>query len=290
MNKLSVEQRVRVLSALVDGNSIRATSRMTGAAKGTILKLLVEIGTACLAFHDERVRNLACKRIQVDEIWSFCYGKERNVAPERQGILGFGDVWTWTALDADTKLMPAFFVGDRTGKSARLFVGDLASRIANRIQLTSDGLRCYLTAVEDVFGWGGVDYAVLDKIYASPIEYERRYSPAICTAAIKKPIMGRPNSDHISTSHVERSNLTMRMSVRRFTRLTNAFSKKLENHKHAVALFTMHYNFCRAHMTLTKARGGIHTTPAMAAGLTDHVWTLVEIVALLPDSVAARAA
>lgn len=290
MNKLSVEQRVRVLAALVDGNSIRATSRMTGAAKGTILKLLVEIGTVCLAFQNERVRNLTCKRIQVDEIWSFCYGKERNVSPERRGILGFGDVWTWTALDADTKLMPCFFVGDRSGKSARLFLGDLESRLAHRVQLTSDGFRSYLIAVEDVFGWGGVDYAMLDKIYSRPSDFETRYSPAVCVAAIKKPIMGRPDSDHISTSHVERSNLTMRMSVRRFTRLTNAFSKKLENHKHAVALYATHYNWSRPHMTLTKANGGVHKTLAMAAGLTDHVWTLAEVVALLPEESQSSAA
>lgn len=289
MSKLSVEQRVRVLSALVDGNSIRATSRITGAAKGTILKLLVEIGTACASFHDERVRNLTCKRIQVDEIWSFCYGKERNISPERQGQVGFGDVWTWTALDADTKLMPCFFVGDRSGKSARVFLRDLESRLANRVQLTSDGHRSYLIAVEDVFGWGGVDYAMLDKIYSADMEHERRYSPPVCVAAVKRPIMGRPDSDHISTSYVERSNLTMRMSMRRFARLTNAFSKKLENHKHAVALYSTHYNWCRPHMTLTKANGGVHKTPAMAAGLTDHVWTLVELVALLPEESQAAA-
>jgi len=283
MNRLSVEQRVRVLSALVDGNSIRATCRMTGAAKNTVVHLLEDIGAACLDYQRKTLVNLPCKRIECDEIWSFVGMKERQVEPSLRGRVDLGDIWTWTAICADTKLVPCFHVGKRSGADARALLCDLQSRLANRVQLTTDGLRAYLIAVEDAFGWGGVDYAMLDKIYG-PSPDERRYSPPVCVGAVKKPIMGRPDSDKISTSYAERCNLTMRMGIRRFTRLTNAFSKKIENHKHAVALHFMHYNFCRPHMTLTKANRGIHRTPAMAAGVTDHVWKLEEIVALLPDS------
>lgn len=286
MNRLSVEQRVRVLAALVDGNSIRATVRMTGAAKGTILKLLAEIGTACAEYQHVTLVNLPCKQVQVDEIWAFVGCKNTNTPKAKRSKGERGDVWTWTAIDADTKLIPAWHVGNRDADSAAPFIANLQSRLANRVQLTSDGHHAYLKAVESSFGWFGVDYAMLVKIYGPSVEgtrYSRRYSPPVCLGATKEVIMGNPDTSRISTSYVERANLTMRMSMRRFTRLTNAFSKKLENHKHAVALFTMHYNFCRSHMTLAKANGGIHTTPAMAAGVATHVWTLAEIVALLPD-------
>jgi IS1 family transposase len=282
MNRLSVEQRVRVIAALVDGVSIRATCRMTGVAKNTVVHLLEDVGAACLAYQQKALVNLPCKRVQCDEIWSFIGMKaSRTNAVKR--AKGMGDIWTWTALDADTKLVPAFFVGDRSGKSARAFLGDLESRLANRVQLTTDGFRSYLFAVEDVFGWNGVDYAMLDKIYGAPIESERRYSPAVVIGTEVRQVMGNPDSKHISTSYVERSNLTMRMGMRRFTRLTNAFSKKIENHAFAVSLHFMYYNFCRSHTTLTKANKGVLKTPAMAAGVSDHVWKIEEIVALLAE-------
>lgn len=284
MNKMSIGRRVAVISALVEGTSIRATCRMTGAAKNTVVKLLEELGAACLAYQQEHLVDLPCKRLQCDEIWSFVGMKEKQLDPALRGKVDLGDVWTWTALDADTKLVPCFHVGKRTGRDARSFMTDLAGRLANRVQLTTDGLKIYLTAVEDAFGWNGVDYAMLEKIYGpSPDGPQRRYSPAECIGAIKNPIMGNPDSDHISTSHAERGNLTMRMGMRRFTRLTNAFSKKIENHRHAVALHFMHYNYCRPHMTLTRAARGIYRTPAMAAGLTDHVWKVEELIALLPN-------
>ena len=288
MNRLSVEQRVRVLAALVDGNSIRATVRMTGAAKGTILKLLAEVGTACAEYQNETLVHLNCQRLQVDEIWAFVGCKNTNTPKEHRSKGERGDVWTWTAVDAETKLIPSWHVGSRDADSAYAFISDLQGRLAHRVQLTSDGHHAYLKAVEAAFGWSGVDFARLIKIYGPSVEgsaYSRRYSPPVCIGATKEVIMGNPDSDHISTSYVERANLTMRMGMRRFTRLTNAFSKKVENHRHAVALFTMHYNFCRSHMTLTKAKGGIHTTPAMAAGVADHMWTLAEIVQLLAPSV-----
>lgn len=283
MNRLSVEQRVRVLAALTEGNSIRATVRMTGAAKGTILKLLAEIGPACLAYQQQTLVNLNCARIEVDEIWAFVGCKER-VAQKNRREPGVGDAWTWTAICADTKLIPCFYVGDRDARAATHFLSDLRSRMSARIQLTSDGHHVYIKAVERTFGWDGVDYAQLVKIYGPAPEGERRYSPPVCVGATKKHIMGNPKMSNVSTSYVERSNLTLRMQQRRFTRLTNAFSKKLDNHRHAVALFTMHYNFCRPHMTLTRANGGIHQTPAMAAGLADRVWALADLVALLGDS------
>lgn len=285
MNKLSVEQRVRVLSALVDGNSIRATTRITGVAKNTIVHLLEDVGAACLAYQQKTLVNLPCKKIQCDEIWAFVGMKERQVDPALRGRVDYGDVWTWTAICADTKLIPCFHVGKRSGKDARVILADLAARLANRVQLTTDGHRAYMTAVEDAFGWGGVDYAMLDKIYGRAADGVQRYSPPTIQAAIKRPMMGRPDDKHISTSYAERANLTMRMGMRRFTRLTNAFSKKIENHKHAVALFTMHYNFCRSHQTLTRDNGGVHVTPAMAAKITDHRWTLEEVVALLLDQI-----
>jgi IS1 family transposase len=274
MNKLTQAKRVQIISALVEGNSIRATCRMTGAAKGTVLKLVVDLGKACAAYQDRTLRNLTCKKIQCDEIWSFCYAKEKNVSEEMKGKLGFGDVWTWTAIDADTKLIAAYLVGGRSGSYARKFIDDLAARLAHRVQLTTDGHKAYLSAVEHAFG-SEVDYAMLDKIYsAPPREGQTRYSPAVCCGARKLKVKGNPDIAHVSTSFVERQNLTMRMSMRRMSRLTNGFSKKMENQAHAVALHFMHYNFARIHQTL-------RVTPAMEAGVSDHVWSLEEIAGLL---------
>lgn len=280
MYQLSLDQRARIIGAICEGNSVRATCRLTGAAKGTVLRLLAEVGSACRRFHDETVRDVRAARVQCDEIWSFVGAKARNVKPERIGEAG--DAWTWLGLDADTKLAIAYAVGGRDAGTAHEFVTDLASRLANRVQLTTDGYKVYLMAVEEAFGWNGVDYAMLVKVYGQPIGEEHRYSPPVCTGAIKQWVTGRPAERHVSTSYVERSNLTMRMQMRRFTRLTNAFSKKLENHRHAVALYFMHYNFCRPHQTLTKQANGIHRTPAMAAGLTHRVWTVMDLLLLLP--------
>ena len=275
MNRLSHEQRVRVVAALVEGNSIRATCRMTDTAKGTVIRLLADIGRACAEYQDKALRNLPCRRIQCDEIWSFCYAKQKNVPADKQGKFGYGDVWTWTALCADTKLVPSWQIGGRDAGSAYAFAEDLAGRLAqNRVQLTTDGHRVYLEAVESAFG-ANIDYAMLVKLYgADREESEARYTPAECISCRPIPISGRPDPRHISTSFVERQNLTMRMQMRRFTRLTNAFSKKVENLAHAVALHFMHYNFCRIHQTL-------RVTPAMEAGVADHVWELEEIVGLL---------
>lgn len=274
MNKLTTEQRVRVVSCLVEGSSIRATVRMTGVAKNTVAKLLVELGAACSAYQDRVFRNLKCKRLQCDEIWAFCGAKEKNATTEQKRN-GWGDIWTWTALDSETKLVPCWLVGDRTMPTAYHFMQDLAGRLANRIQLTTDGYRAYAVAVENAFG-SEVDYAQLHKIYSNPNPRgaEARYSPAKCMGAKKAIVSGMPEYRHVSTSHTERQNLTMRMSMRRFTRLTNAFSKKVENHECAVALYFMHYNFCRIHQTL-------RVTPAMEAGVSSHVWELEEIVGLL---------
>ena len=271
MNKLSIEKRIQVVSCLVEGNSIRSTVRMTGVAKNTIVKLLAEIGEACSNYQDKVLRNLPCKNIQCDEIWSFCYAKEKNVPKDKRGKFGYGDVWTWTAICADTKLVPSWFIGSRDTATAKAFINDLASRLAHRIQLTTDGHRPYLVAVEDAFA-GDIDYAMLHKLYESSQE-EARYSPAKCNGAEKKLITGAPDPKKVSTSYAERQNLTMRMGMRRFTRLTNAFSKKVENLAHAVSLHFMYYNFCRIHQTL-------RVTPAMEAGITDHVWTLEEILKL----------
>lgn len=250
MNKLSTEQRTRVVSALVEGNSIRATVRMTGVAKNTVTKLLAELGHVCEAYQDRTLRNLPCKRLQVDEIWAFCQSKQKNVAPEHVGEFGYGDVWTFTAIDADTKLVPTWLVGERTIWFTTAFMRDLAGRLANRVQLTTDGHKPYLEAVEEVSG-GGIDYSMLIKYYGSQdLEGQRRYSPAICAGTEERTIMGQPDPSHVSTSYVERQNLTMRMGMRRFTRLTNAFSKKFENLESAVALHFMYYNFARKHQTL----------------------------------------
>jgi IS1 family transposase len=274
MNQLTMEQRVRVVSALVEGNSIRGTVRMTGVAKNTISKLLIELGLACTAYQDKTLRNLTCSRIQCDEIWSFVGAKAKNVRKEMQDTFGHGDVWTWTAIDADTKLVPCWMVADRGYDSATMFIADLASRLSNRVQLTTDGHKAYLNAVEDAFGMD-IDFAQLIKVYGNEGKPgAERYSPAACTGTREVGIEGNPDPRHISTSFVERQNLTMRMSMRRFTRLTNAFSKKVTNHAAAVALHFMHYNFARIHQTL-------RITPAMAAGVADHVWELEEIVELL---------
>jgi IS1 family transposase len=279
MNKLTKDERVRVIAALVEGNSIRATVRMTGIAKNTVVKLLADIGKACEEYHDRIMVNLPCKRVQVDEIWSFCYAKQKNVPAEHQGEFGYGDVWTWVAIDADTKLVPSWLVGLRDAEWANAFMLDVAARLKHRIQLTSDGLKAYLNAVEEAFG-GEIDYATLVKLYGSekretqePIT-AHKYSPDHVTGCQLTVIQGNPDTRHISTSYVERQNLTMRMQMRRFTRLTNGFSKKVENLDYAVALHFMHYNFCRIHQTL-------RVTPAMAAGVSDHVWELDELVDLI---------
>jgi IS1 family transposase len=247
---------------------------MTGAAKGTVIKLLADVGAACKAYHDKHVRDVTSKRVQCDEIWSFCYAKEKNVPADLRGVLGFGDVWTWTALCQDTKMILSYNIGSRDALDALHLMDDLRSRLANRVQLTTDGHRAYLVAVHETFG-ADIDYAMLHKIYAEPKGKgnERRYSPAHCCGSEKRPIIGNPDMAEVSTSHVERQNLTMRMGMRRFTRLTNAFSKKLDNLGHAVALHFMYYNFARIHQSL-------RVTPAMEAGLSDHVWTLEEIARL----------
>jgi IS1 family transposase len=273
MNQLTNEKRSQVVAALVEGNSIRSTVRMIGVAKGTVLKLLVELGRACQDFHNRTVLNVHSKRIQCDEIWCFVYAKERNLPEAMRGLPGVGDVWTWTALDADSKLVVSWLVGERDAGYATEFINDVSSRLATRVQLTTDGLRAYLEAVEGAFG-ADVDYAQLVKLYGEAPDAEKRYSPAQCVGCDRKLIEGNPDPRHVSTSFVERANLTMRMSMRRFTRLTNAFSKKVENLEAAVALHFVWYNFGRIHQTL-------RVTPAMEAGLTDHVWSLEEVVALL---------
>lgn len=273
MNKLNTATRAQILHCLVEGNSIRATVRLTGASKNTVTKLLCDAGRACSAYQDKTLRNLKCKRIQCDEIWSFVGAKEKNASAEKKRD-GWGDIWTWTALCPDTKLIPCWFVGERDASAAYHFINDLSERLASRIQLTTDGHRPYVQAVEDAFG-SDIDYAMLIKIYGNaPEGAEVRYSPAQCMGARKAVVSGRPEFKHVSTSHTERQNLTMRMSMRRFTRLTNGFSKKVENHEHALALYFMFYNFARIHQTL-------RVTPAMEAGISDHVWSLEEIVALL---------
>lgn len=283
MNQLSTAKRAAVVAALVEGNSVRATERMTGVSKPTILKLLVDLGTACAAFHNAHVRNLSAQRIQCDEIWQFVGAKQKN-ATEEQKAQGWGDVWTWTAIDADTKLIASWFVGGRDPMSAWWFMRDLCSRLATRVQLTTDGHHAYFKAVESAFE-SEVDYAQLVKMYGGPTDAAARsvrYSPSKFIGARREVIRGNPDPKHISTSYVERQNLSMRMGMRRFTRLTNGFSKKVENHGHAVALYFLHYNFARIHTTLK-------ITPAMAAGLADHVWSLEEVIGLL-DRTATQAA
>ena len=278
MNILSLEEKTKVISALVEGNSIRATCRMTGNAKGTVTRLLESVGKACADYQDKTLRNLPCKNIQCDEIWSFCYAKAKNVPEEHKGERGFGDVWTWTAIDADTKLVPSWHVGSRDAVDGMFFIKDLKSRLANRVQLTTDGHKVYLNAVENAFG-GDVDYAMLIKVYGEKPETEKHYSPAECVATEKHRISGKPDASKISTSYVERQNLTMRMNMRRFTRLTNAFSKKIENLEFAISLHFMYYNFCRPHQSLNREKN-LYKTPAMAAGVTNHQWKIEDIIKL----------
>jgi IS1 family transposase len=273
MNKLTRQARAQILHLLCEGQAIRAITRLTGCSKNTVAKLLVSAGHACAAYQDKTLRNLPCKRVQMDEIWSFVYAKAGNVAKATAAPATAGDVWTWTAICADTKLIVSWLLGARDTEAALSFVGDLRDRLANRVQLTSDGHRPYLTAVDAVFG-DDVDYAMLVKIYGADPQAEKRYSPAKCIGAEKHPKIGNPDQKHISTSYAERSNLTMRMHMRRFTRLTNAFSKKVENHAAAIALHTMYYNFVRIHQTL-------RVTPAMAAGVTDKLWEVTDIVEML---------
>jgi IS1 family transposase len=274
MNKLSTEDRARILHLLCEGQSIRAVTRLTGASKNTVTKLLIDAGKACWAYHDANVRNVKAKRVQVDEIWSFTYAKQKNVATAKAAPANAGDTWTWTAIEADTKMIVSYFVGGRDGECAMWFIDDLRARLANRVQLTSDGHKAYLEAVEAAFG-ADIDYAQLVKIYGSaPESAKGRYSPAECTGARKEKIEGNPDPAHVSTSYVERNNLTMRMHMRRFTRLTNAFSKKVENHSYAVALHMMYYNFVRVHSKL-------RMSPAMAAGVARRLWEVADIVALV---------
>ena len=274
MNKLPRSTRTQILHMLVEGSSMRSISRITGVSINTVTKLLVDAGKACAEYHDKQVREVPARRIQADEIWSFCYAKEKNAPYAEKPIDKAGDVWTWTGINADSKLIVSWLVGGRDGSYALELMDDLRSRLTDRVQLTTDGHKAYLEAVEGAFG-GNVDYAQLIKIYGSPpVEDARRYSLAHCTSAERNIIVGNPVDAHISTSHVERHNLTMRMSMRRFTRLTNAFSKKIENHCHALALYFTYYNFCRVHKTLKQ-------TPAQAAGLTEQGHTMDWIIDLI---------
>jgi IS1 family transposase len=273
MNKLTRDERVRVISALVEGNSIRSTVRMTGIAKNTIVKLLAEIGSVCAEYQDKSIRNLNSKKVQCDEIWSFCYSKQANVPEDKEGQFGYGDVWTWTAIDPESKLVISWLVGLRSADWAKVFMADVAKRLANKVQLTTDGHKAYLEAVEQAFG-AQVDYAMLIKLYGKEQAGESRYSPPKCIGCRRESIIGKPKRESVSTSIVERQNLTMRMGMRRFTRLTNGFSKKVQNLEYAVALHFMFYNFCRIHQTL-------RVSPAMAAGVTAHLWEIGDIVALL---------
>lgn len=272
MNQLDTTRRVQVVKCLCEGVSIRGTVRLTSVAKNTIVKLLAEIGSACAEYHDKNVRGLRVRRLQCDEIWSFVGAKQKNASPEKKEE-GWGDVWTWTAIDADTKLCVSYLVGGRSAGWANDFMQDCAARIVGRPQITTDAHKPYMKAVEEAFG-GDADYAILHKVYGASNEPETRYSPAKCIGCDMKTVSGVPDPAHVSTSYVERQNLTMRMSMRRFTRLTNAFSKKIDNHAAAISLYFMYYNFCRIHQTL-------RVTPAMEAKLTDHVWSIEELVSLL---------
>ena len=283
MNRLSRTQRAQILTMLVEGVSMRSASRMVesvtrggreiGTSINTVTKLLEDAGEAAAAFHDEHVRNVRSEHVQMDEIWAFVYAKQRNVETARKAPEGAGDAWTWTAIDADTKLIISWRIGLRNSENGNAFLQDLGSRLANRTQLTSDGLFVYPDAVEQVFG-ADVDFAQLVKLYANTSDGQRRYSSGECIGAVKRPVTGRPDPKHISTSYVERQNLNVRMGVRRFTRLTNAFSKKLANHAYHVALYTWYYNFARIHSSL-------RVTPAMAAGLTDTLYKMDDLVGLI---------
>jgi IS1 family transposase/lambda repressor-like predicted transcriptional regulator len=283
MNRLPIEKRAQIIGMLVEGMSMRAASRLAGVSINTITKLLSDVGAACSEYQDKTLRNLTITQVQCDEIWAFIGAKQKNVPADADPTLGLGDCYTYTAIDPITKLMPCYMLGYRTTESAEHFMADLASRLANRVQLTTDGMNGYPGAVAKAFG-NNVDYAVLNKTYEGglpAVEAKRRYSPAVCTGATKHALCGSPEMRDVSTSHVERANLTMRMGMRRFTRLTNAFSKKIEMHMHAVSLHFLHYNFARVHKTLK-------VTPAMQAGIADHVWTLEEIAALAAEPVAKK--
>jgi IS1 family transposase len=275
MNKLPLAKRVQILSMLCEGSSMRSISRVADVSINTVSKLLVEAGEACFVIHDELVRNVKSERVQCDEIWSFCYAKDRTVKSGKPMPADAGDVWTWTAIDADTKLILSYFVGDRSGQSAIAFMDDLAKRLAGRVQLTTDTHRSYLDAIEGAFG-GDIDYGQLVKIFGPAIGGVGRYSPPQCLGTRKRRVEGNPDAAHISTSYVERQNLSMRMSMRRFTRLTNAFSKKLDNHAAALALYFVFYNFCRIHSTL-------RVTPAMAANVTHRLWSMEDVVAKIDE-------
>jgi IS1 family transposase len=273
MNRLTKEERARIIHLLCEGNSIRAVTRLTGISKTTITKLVVDAGTAAAWYQDRVFQSLSCKRLQIDEIWGFVGAKARNASPEAKAAGAAGDVWLWLATDADTKLVPCWHVGNRNAEAANEFIDDLASRLANRVQITTDGHAPYLEAIDTAFG-GEVDYAMLVKLYGASPEGQRRYSPPVCTGAIKRRIQGNPDMAHASTSFAERNNLNVRMHSRRMTRLTNAFSKKMENHAHAMALHFLYYNFVRIHKTLK-------VTPAMAAGVTDRLWEIGDVIDVL---------
>lgn len=279
MNKLPLKTRVQILTMLCEGSSMRSISRVCDVSINTVSKLLVDAGKFCADLHDREVRNVKAQKIQCDEIWSFVGAKAKNVPSMKQPVDGAGDVWTWTALDSESKLIVSWLVGGRDGEYALAFMDDVKDRLANRLQLTTDGHKAYLEAVEEAFG-ADVDYAMLVKMYGEPegrkVSSERRYSPAVCTGARKTKIEGNPDAAFVSTSHVERANLTMRMANRRFTRLTNAFSKKFENHVHMVAIYTVWYNFIKVHKTL-------RMTPAMAAGVSDKLWSMYDLVAIMDD-------
>lgn len=276
MNRLPLEKRTQITGLLVEGNSLRATSRLAGVSINTVTKLLVDLGSACQEYHDTHVLNVTSKRVQCDEIWSFIYGKDKNLPEKLRGKYGVWSIWTWVGLDADTKLAVSWLVGNRDADYAKTFIADVARRLKNLVQLTTDSLNVYLEAVDEAFG-ADIDHAQLVKLFGPSLEGEHRYSPARCNGTKKQAVTGNSNSKHISTSYVERQNLTMRMGMRRFTQLTNAFSKKVENHGHAIALHFMYYNWVRIHKTL-------RVTPAMAAGLTQRLWKLEDLPRLLDDS------
>src|SRR5437762_13486231 len=285
MNKLPLAKRVQILSMLCEGSSCRSISRVADVSLNTVCKTLIDAGKACARFHDETVRGVASKRVQCDEAWSFCYAKQKNVAAAKAAPQGAGDVWTWTALDSDTKLILTWQVGGRDAEYALMLMDDLRGRLANRVQLTTDGHKAYLQAVEEAFG-ADIDYGMLVKLYGPETSgqgHERKYSPSECVGARKDTITGDPDPRHVSTSYTERANLTMRMSMRRFTRLTNAFSKKLQNHEYMVALYALWYNFVRIHKTL-------RTSPAMAAGIESRLWSMEGVVALIDEQAERRAA
>ena len=282
MNKLPHEKRAQALQMMAEGISLRAMTRLTGISRTTLIKLLEDAGQAFSEYQDRVLVNLPCKRIQVDEAWAFCYAKQKNVPSAKAAPAGAGDIWTWVGLDADTKLVASWYVGERDSEAAAMFIDDLAPRLASRVQLTSDGHKPYLEAIEGAFG-ADVDYAMLVKVYGASPEGPRRYSPAICTGAHKRSVEGKPDPRHVSTSFVERSNLSMRMGNRRMTRLTNAFSKKAKNHEHMMAVYFMHYNFVRIHQTL-------RVTPAMAAGVTSKLWEMSDMVKVLEEWEALRVA